>query len=108
MIRLADHLTVWEQHGDDSMTFHRTFKRVLLQSVNSFVGVFYIAFIDQDTDVLVHTLSTILLTRQMMDNMMECVIPYVHMMVMVMCKVLADKGTVDSFKNVKVTLTVFT
>merc|ERR1712226_610296 len=51
-------------------------KMALFQFVNSFLALFYTAFYLQDMDKLKELLAALLITRQVMGNIKEAVIPY--------------------------------
>lgn len=51
-------------------------KKALFQFVNSFLALFYIAFYLQDMDKLKELLAALLITRQVMGNVKESLIPY--------------------------------
>ncbi|XP_059081229.1 anoctamin-8-like isoform X2 [Tigriopus californicus] len=52
-------------------------KLVLFQFVNSFLALFYTAFYLRDMDKLRELLATLLITRQLIGNMKESIIPYI-------------------------------
>ncbi|KAH3837137.1 anoctamin-8-like isoform X2 [Dreissena polymorpha] len=52
-------------------------KLVLFQFVNSFLSLFYIAFYLQDMDRLREQLATLLITRQVIGNLREALLPYI-------------------------------
>ncbi|XP_060072109.1 anoctamin-8-like isoform X2 [Ylistrum balloti] len=55
---------------------HLIIKLVLFQFVNSFLSLFYIAFYLQDMDRLRDQLAAILITRQVIGNIKEALLPY--------------------------------
>lgn len=52
-------------------------KLIVFQFVNSFLSLFYIAFYIGDMDKLQQHLATVLITRQVVDNIYESVIPFI-------------------------------
>lgn len=61
---------------DETYENHLIIKLVLFQFVNSFLSLFYIAFYLQDMDRLRDQLATLLITRQVIGNLREAVLPW--------------------------------
>eukprot|EP00092_Neocalanus_flemingeri_P018086 GFUD01019574.1.p1 GENE.GFUD01019574.1~~GFUD01019574.1.p1 ORF type:complete len:732 (-),score=148.33 GFUD01019574.1:22-2217(-) len=55
---------------------HLIFKKSMFQFVNSFLALFYTAFYLQDMDKLKELLAALLITRQVVGNIKESLIPY--------------------------------
>eukprot|EP00742_Colponemidia_sp_Colp-10_P009234 GILJ01010054.1.p1 GENE.GILJ01010054.1~~GILJ01010054.1.p1 ORF type:complete len:1338 (-),score=194.37 GILJ01010054.1:108-3893(-) len=74
---ISRRLTDFEKHSS-SFSFEEAYntKRVVFYFVNSFSSLFYIAFVLQDLDKLRCLLGTIFVTRQIIGNVREVVIPY--------------------------------
>ncbi|KAL4227959.1 Anoctamin-8 [Mactra antiquata] len=62
---------------DETYENHLIVKLVLFQFVNSFLSLFYIAFYLQDMDRLRDQLATLMITRQVIGNIREAVVPYI-------------------------------
>ncbi|XP_045215850.2 anoctamin-8-like isoform X2 [Mercenaria mercenaria] len=62
---------------DESYENNLIVKLVLFQFVNSFLSLFYIAFYLQDMDRLRDQLATLMITRQVIGNIREALLPYV-------------------------------
>uniref|UniRef100_A0A915I863 Anoctamin n=1 Tax=Romanomermis culicivorax TaxID=13658 RepID=A0A915I863_ROMCU len=62
---------------DDEYENHLINKTVLFQLISSFLPLFYIAFYIQDMDRLRVQLAALLITRQVIGNVQEAVVPYV-------------------------------
>ncbi|KAJ8304856.1 hypothetical protein KUTeg_018439 [Tegillarca granosa] len=62
---------------EESYENHLIIKLVLFQFVNSFLSLFYIAFYLQDMDRLSEQLAAILITRQVIGNIKESLLPYI-------------------------------
>ncbi|KAJ8961004.1 hypothetical protein NQ318_020308 [Aromia moschata] len=74
--KLANFLTEWENHRTQSQyERHRVTKLVLFEFVNSFLSLFYIAFIIRDMDMLKSQLQTMLIISQAINNFQETVLP---------------------------------
>lgn len=54
---------------------HRVSKLVLLEFVNNFMSLFYIAFIVQDMEMLANQLLTMLIILQILQNVQEAILP---------------------------------
>ncbi|CAD5119327.1 DgyrCDS7950 [Dimorphilus gyrociliatus] len=75
-------IAVWlnnkENHRlDDEHENHLIIKLILFQFVNSFLSLFYIAFYLQDMNRLREQLAALLITRQVIGNIKEALLPYV-------------------------------
>lgn len=74
--KLATYLTEWENHRTQSQfERHRVIKLVAFEFVNTFMALFYIAFIYQDMDMLRSQLATMLIILQVVNNVQEAVLP---------------------------------
>ncbi|XP_060575642.1 anoctamin-8-like isoform X2 [Ruditapes philippinarum] len=62
---------------DEAYENNLIIKLVLFQFVNSFLSLFYIAFYLQDMDRLRDQLATLMITRQVIGNIREALVPYV-------------------------------
>ncbi|EFP10578.1 hypothetical protein CRE_23215 [Caenorhabditis remanei] len=75
--RLALVLNDWENYRtDDEYEDFLITKIVLFQFVTAFGSLFYIAFVLRDMKRLQETLATLLITRQVTQNIMETVVPF--------------------------------
>ncbi|ULT93425.1 hypothetical protein L3Y34_003129 [Caenorhabditis briggsae] len=75
--RLALILNDWENYRtDDEYEDFLITKIVLFQFVTAFGSLFYIAFVLRDMKRLQETLATLLITRQVTQNIMETVVPF--------------------------------
>ncbi|KAL3867152.1 hypothetical protein ACJMK2_044375 [Sinanodonta woodiana] len=61
---------------EETYNNHLIIKLVMFQFVNSFLSLFYIAFYLQDMDRLRDQLAALLITRQVIGNIREAVVPY--------------------------------
>lgn len=61
---------------EDTYEDHFVIKLLLFQFVNSFLALFYTAFYLQDMDKLKELLAALLITRQVVGNIKESLIPY--------------------------------
>ncbi|KAE9048395.1 hypothetical protein PR003_g277 [Phytophthora rubi] len=74
---LASSLTQYENHRTDSdFANARVLKLALFYFVNNFGFLFYVAFKTRDMVLLEQTLSSLLITRQLLGNMQEQLMPY--------------------------------
>lgn len=74
--QLATYLTEWENHRTQSQfERHRVIKLVAFEFVNTFMALFYIAFVYQDMDMLRSQLATMLIILQLVNNVQEAVLP---------------------------------
>ncbi|XP_076844677.1 anoctamin-10 isoform X2 [Brachyhypopomus gauderio] len=73
----AEFLTNWENHRLES-TFqnHLVLKVLVFNFVNCFASLFYIAFAMQDMLLLRQSLATLLITSQILNQVMEAFLPY--------------------------------
>ncbi|XP_074651882.1 anoctamin-8-like [Tubulanus polymorphus] len=62
---------------DSSYENHLIIKLVLFQFVNSFLSLFYIAFYLKDMNRLREQLAALLITRQVIGNIKEALVPYI-------------------------------
>jgi len=62
---------------DERYEKHLIIKKTMFQFVNSFLALFYTAFYLQDMDKLRELLAALLITRQVVGNIKESLIPYV-------------------------------
>ncbi|TDH64905.1 uncharacterized protein CCR75_007334 [Bremia lactucae] len=74
---LASLLTQYENHRTESdFANARVLKLALFYFVNNFGFLLYVAFISRDMDLLEHTLSSLLITRQLLGNLQEQLVPF--------------------------------
>ncbi|XP_054714021.1 anoctamin-8-like [Uloborus diversus] len=62
--------------GEEEYENHLVAKELLFQFVNSFLSLFYIAFYLQDMEKLKEQLAALLITRQVVGNIKESLIPF--------------------------------
>ncbi|GAA6099537.1 anoctamin-10 isoform X1 [Tachysurus ichikawai] len=73
----AEFLTDWENHRlESSFQNHLVLKVLVFNFVNCFASLFYIAFVMQDMALLRHSLATLLITSQILNQVMEAFLPY--------------------------------
>ncbi|XP_037830354.1 anoctamin-10 isoform X2 [Kryptolebias marmoratus] len=73
----AEFLTDWENHRlESSFQNHLVLKVLVFNFFNCFASLFYIAFIMQDMALLRHSLATLLITSQILNQIMEAFLPY--------------------------------
>ncbi|KAG7387199.1 hypothetical protein PHYPSEUDO_014591 [Phytophthora pseudosyringae] len=74
---LASYLTQYENHRTESdFANARVLKLALFYFVNNFGFLFYVAFKTRDMVLLEQTLSSLLITRQLLGNLQEQLMPY--------------------------------
>lgn len=74
---LASYLTRFENHRTESdFANAQVLKLALFYFINNFGFLFYLAFKSRDMDLLEQTLSSLLITRQLLGNLTEQLIPY--------------------------------
>ncbi|CAH0477210.1 unnamed protein product [Peronospora belbahrii] len=74
---LASDLTQYENHRTESdFANARVLKLALFYFVNNFGFLFYVAFKSRDMALLEQTLSSLLITRQLLGNLQEQLMPY--------------------------------
>ncbi|XP_052102475.1 anoctamin-8-like isoform X4 [Mytilus californianus] len=87
---------------DEAYENHLITKLATFQFVNSFLSLFYIAFYLQDMDRLRDQLAAILITRQILGNIKEALLPYLQWQAR-LCKVgyemVSDLSPGNSFKG---------
>lgn len=73
----AEFLTNWENHRlESSYQNHLVLKVLVFNFFNCFASLFYIAFAMQDMALLRHSLATLLITSQILNQFMEAFLPY--------------------------------
>nr|XP_055066503.1 anoctamin-10 isoform X1 [Misgurnus anguillicaudatus]XP_055066504.1 anoctamin-10 isoform X1 [Misgurnus anguillicaudatus] len=73
----AEFLTHWENHRlESSFQNHLVLKVLVFNFVNCFASLFYIAFVMQNMELLRHSLATLLITSQILNQIMEAFLPY--------------------------------
>ncbi|CAJ1061386.1 anoctamin-10 [Xyrichtys novacula] len=73
----AEILTDWENHRlESSYQNHLVLKVLVFNFFNCFASLFYIAFVMQDIALLRQSLATLLITSQIMNQLMEAFLPY--------------------------------
>ncbi|XP_054637506.1 anoctamin-10 [Dunckerocampus dactyliophorus] len=73
----AEFLTEWENHRlESSYQNHLVLKVLVFNFLNCFASLFYIAFVMQDMVLLRQSLATLLITSQILNQLMEAFLPY--------------------------------
>uniref|UniRef100_A0A3B3CLU0 Anoctamin n=1 Tax=Oryzias melastigma TaxID=30732 RepID=A0A3B3CLU0_ORYME len=73
----AEFLTEWENHRrESSYQNHLVLKVLVFNFFNCFASLFYIAFVMQDMLLLRQSLATLLITSQILNQLMEAFLPY--------------------------------
>ncbi|KAG7272244.1 hypothetical protein CRUP_001522, partial [Coryphaenoides rupestris] len=73
----AEFLTGWENHRlESSYQNHLVLKVLVFNFFNCFASLFYIAFVMQDMVLLRQSLATLLITSQILNQVMEAFLPY--------------------------------
>lgn len=73
----AEFLTEWENHRlESSYQNHLVLKVLVFNFFNCFASLFYVAFIMQDMVLLRQSLATLLITSQILNQIMEAFLPY--------------------------------
>lgn len=73
----AEFLTGWENHRlESSYQNHLVLKVLVFNFFNCFASLFYIAFMMQDMVMLRQSLATLLITSQILNQVMEAFLPY--------------------------------
>ncbi|XP_040020148.2 anoctamin-10 isoform X1 [Gasterosteus aculeatus] len=73
----AEFLTEWENHRlESSYQNHLVLKVLVFNFFNCFASLFYIAFVMQDMVLLRQSLATLLITSQILNQLMEAFLPY--------------------------------
>uniref|UniRef100_A0A8B9JXF9 Anoctamin n=1 Tax=Astyanax mexicanus TaxID=7994 RepID=A0A8B9JXF9_ASTMX len=73
----AEFLTGWENHRlESSFQNHLVLKVLVFNFINCFASLFYIAFVMQDMVLLRQSLATLLITSQILNQIMEAFLPY--------------------------------
>uniref|UniRef100_A0A8C7WYV2 Anoctamin n=1 Tax=Oryzias sinensis TaxID=183150 RepID=A0A8C7WYV2_9TELE len=73
----AEFLTEWENHRrESSYQNHLVLKVLVFNFFNCFASLFYIAFVMQDMLLLRQSLATLLITSQVLNQLMEAFLPY--------------------------------
>ncbi|CAN9514212.1 unnamed protein product [Ophioblennius macclurei] len=73
----AEFLTEWENHRlESSYQNHLVLKVLVFNFFNCFASLFYIAFVMQDMVLLRQSLATLLITSQILNQVMEAFLPY--------------------------------
>lgn len=73
----AEFLTEWENHRlESSFQNHLILKVLVFNFFNCFASLFYIAFVMQDMVLLRQSLATLLITSQILNQVMEAFLPY--------------------------------
>ncbi|KAI1885680.1 hypothetical protein AGOR_G00206310 [Albula goreensis] len=74
---VAEFLTEWENHRlESSYQNHLVLKVLVFNFLNCFASLFYIAFVMQDMALLRQSLATLLITSQILNQIMEAFLPY--------------------------------
>ena len=75
-LHVAHHLTEWENHRtQEQFERHVVAKLVMFEFVNSFLAMFYIAFVLQDVSMLKNQVFTMLLVQQAVNQVQETLLP---------------------------------
>uniref|UniRef100_UPI00398E6EA8 anoctamin-10 isoform X3 n=1 Tax=Pristiophorus japonicus TaxID=55135 RepID=UPI00398E6EA8 len=73
----AEYLTSWENHRlESSYQNHLILKVLVFNFINCFASLFYIAFILQDMKLLRQNLAALLITSQIINQVVESLLPY--------------------------------
>ncbi|XP_041648897.1 anoctamin-10 [Cheilinus undulatus] len=73
----AEFLTEWENHRlESSYQNHLVLKVLVFNFFNCFASLFYIAFVMHDMALLRQSLATLLITSQILNQVMEAFLPY--------------------------------
>lgn len=73
----AEFLTEWENHRlESSYQNHLVLKVLVFNFFNCFASLFYIAFVMHDMVLLRQSLATLLITSQILNQVMEAFLPY--------------------------------
>ncbi|XP_078253773.1 anoctamin-10 isoform X2 [Rhinoraja longicauda] len=73
----AERLTSWENHRlESSYQNHLVLKVLVFNFINCFASLFYIAFVLQDMKLLRQNLAALLITSQILNQLMESAFPY--------------------------------
>ncbi|GFQ67316.1 anoctamin-10 [Trichonephila clavata] len=74
---VANILTEWENHRtQDSFDNHRIVKLLLFEFVNNFIAMGYIAFYQQDLDMLKWQIAVMMIVNQLFNEFQEAVLPF--------------------------------
>ncbi|MBN3278160.1 ANO10 protein, partial [Polyodon spathula] len=73
----AEYLTGWENHRlESSYQNHLVLKVLVFNFLNCFASLFYIAFVLHDMKLLRQSLATLLITSQILNQIVEAFLPY--------------------------------
>lgn len=73
----AEFLTSWENHRlESAYQNHLILKVLVFNFLNCFASLFYIAFVLQDMKLLRQSLATLLITSQIINQVVESLLPY--------------------------------
>uniref|UniRef100_A0A8C9JYN7 Anoctamin n=1 Tax=Panthera tigris altaica TaxID=74533 RepID=A0A8C9JYN7_PANTA len=73
----AEFLTSWENHRlESAYQNHLILKVLVFNFLNCFASLFYIAFVLRDMKLLRQSLATLLITSQILNQIMESLLPY--------------------------------
>jgi len=75
-LHLAHYLSEWENHRtQEQFERHVVIKLILFEFVNTFLALFYIAFVLQDVPMLKSQLFTMLIVMQIVNQIQETILP---------------------------------
>ncbi|XP_003476919.2 anoctamin-10 isoform X3 [Cavia porcellus] len=73
----AEFLTAWENHRlESAYQNHLVLKVLVFNFLNCFASLFYIAFVLKDMKLLGQSLATLLITSQVINQILESLLPY--------------------------------
>ncbi|GAB5576991.1 anoctamin-10 isoform X6 [Prionailurus iriomotensis] len=73
----AEFLTSWENHRlESAYQNHLILKVLVFNFLNCFASLFYVAFVLRDMKLLRQSLATLLITSQILNQIMESLLPY--------------------------------
>ncbi|KAM6159817.1 anoctamin-10 isoform 2-T4 [Erethizon dorsatum] len=73
----AEFLTAWENHRlESAYQNHLVLKVLVFNFLNCFASLFYIAFVLKDMKLLGQSLATLLITSQVVNQVLESLLPY--------------------------------
>ncbi|XP_023556519.1 anoctamin-10 [Octodon degus] len=73
----AEFLTAWENHRlESAYQNHLVLKVLVFNFLNCFASLFYIAFVLKDMKLLGQSLATLLITSQVINQVLESLLPY--------------------------------
>ncbi|XP_054708647.1 anoctamin-10-like [Uloborus diversus] len=96
---IANILTEWENHKtQDSFDNHRIVKLLLFEFVNNFIAMGYIAFYEQDLNMLKWQIAVMMVVNQLFNQFQEAILPYLLQKYQKKWK---EEDTADLFPRIK-------